>query len=79
MNDAGIHECFPFSDFEVLKPSPVELPGRGFDVFAGTCCSFPLVLFLHPFESRSPQGRKRAPAMADVQGAVYRVPFTLDG
>nr|BBI29004.1 hypothetical protein [Klebsiella pneumoniae] len=34
---------------------------------------------LHPFESRSPQGRKRAPAMADVQGAVYRVSFTLDG
>ncbi|EOZ0833510.1 hypothetical protein ACLH2F_30635 [Klebsiella grimontii] len=35
--------------------------------------------YLHPFESRSPQGRKRAPAMADVQGAVYRVSFTLDG
>ncbi|MEQ4763406.1 hypothetical protein [Klebsiella aerogenes] len=34
--------------------------------------------YLHPFESRSPQGRKPAQAMADVRGAVYRVPFTLD-
>ncbi|WP_374483469.1 hypothetical protein, partial [Klebsiella pneumoniae] len=51
-------------------------PAR-FVVAAGSC-SF-LAWFFHPFESRSPQGRKRAPAMADVQGAVYRVSFTLDG
>uniref|UniRef100_UPI000BDE880C hypothetical protein n=1 Tax=Escherichia coli TaxID=562 RepID=UPI000BDE880C len=38
----------------------------------------PAGCYLHPFESRSPQGRKPARAMADVQGAVYRVPFTLD-
>jgi hypothetical protein len=40
MNDAGIHECFPFSDFKVLKPSPVELPGRGFDVLRGPAALF---------------------------------------
>jgi hypothetical protein len=73
----GIHECFPFSDFQVLKPSPVELPGRGFDVLRGPAAL--LRCYLHPFESRSPQGRKRAPSLSDVQGAVYRVSFTLDG
>ena len=47
-------------------------------VFCGDLLNAPAGCYLHPFESRSPQGRKRARAMADVQGAVYRVPFTLD-
>ncbi|AWZ95549.1 hypothetical protein WJ590_001216 [Escherichia coli] len=46
--------------------------------FCGDLLNAPAGCYLHPFESRSPQGRKPARAMADVRGAVYRVPFTLD-
>ncbi|MBA7848612.1 hypothetical protein HV205_29930 (plasmid) [Klebsiella sp. RHBSTW-00465] len=64
--------------FAFKNPHPLSCRGRGFD-FCGDLLNVPAGCYLHPFESRSPQGRKRAPAMADVQGAVYRVPFTLDG
>nr|QID24073.1 hypothetical protein [Cronobacter sp.]UFD94838.1 hypothetical protein [Enterobacter hormaechei] len=56
---------------------PLSCRGRGFDVLRGPA-ERPDGCYLHPFESRSPQGRKPARAMADVRGAVYRVPFTLD-
>jgi len=55
-----------FSGFWCLKPSPVELPGRGFD-FCGDLLLCSAGCYLHPFESRSPQGRQRARPGADVR------------
>ncbi|AVI92997.1 hypothetical protein CW753_26450 (plasmid) [Klebsiella pneumoniae] len=46
---------------------PLSCRGRGFDFVRGPAEPAP-GYNLHPFESRSPQGRKRARPGADVRG-----------
>nr|AVI43357.1 hypothetical protein [Klebsiella pneumoniae] len=52
---------------EFLNHHPLSCRGRGFDFVRGPAEPAP-GYNLHPFESRSPQGRKRAQPGADVRG-----------
>ncbi|KAA1746155.1 hypothetical protein F1D89_27505, partial [Klebsiella pneumoniae] len=54
----------PSLDLNFLNHHPLSCRGRGFDFVRGPAEPAP-GYNLHPFESRSPQGRKRARPGAD--------------